>query len=281
VDIAFVEGSVYTPEDVDRIRRIRASSRYLISIGACATSGGIQALRNLGDTRDWVGAIYARPEYIQTLDQSRAIAEEVKVDLELWGCPVTTAQVVAAIRALLYGVAPVKNRDKVCMDCKRNQTVCTLVAKGEPCLGPVTGTGCGALCPAFGRDCYGCFGPAENPNTAALARASRAWACCPWISPAASCSSPTMPRPSRPKAGNGGRRDERGTPHRDRGAGAGAGGGRGRPATCVSRTAVSSSCNCASSNRRASSRNSSRAAPGTRCRTWWRASAASARWPTR
>ena len=99
VDIAFVEGSVYTPEDVDRIRRIRASSRYLISIGACATSGGIQALRNLGDTRDWVGAIYARPEYIQTLDQSRAITEEVKVDLELWGCPVTTAQVVAAIRA--------------------------------------------------------------------------------------------------------------------------------------------------------------------------------------
>lgn len=170
VDIAFVEGSVYTPEDLERIRRIRANSRYLVSIGACATSGGIQALRNLGDTRDWVGAIYARPEYIQTLDQSRAIAEEVKVDLELWGCPVTTEQVLAAIRALLFGVAPVKDRDKVCMECKRNQTVCVLVARGEPCMGPVTGTGCGALCPAFGRDCYACFGPAENPNTGALAR---------------------------------------------------------------------------------------------------------------
>jgi coenzyme F420-reducing hydrogenase gamma subunit len=170
VDIAFVEGSVYTPEDLERIRRIRASSRYLISIGACATSGGIQALRNIGDTRDWVGAIYASPEYIQTLDQSHAIASQVQVDLELWGCPVTTEQVVAAIRALLFGVAPVKNHDKVCMDCKRNQTVCVLVARGEPCLGPVTGTGCGAICPAFGRDCYGCFGPSENPNTTALAQ---------------------------------------------------------------------------------------------------------------
>lgn len=170
VDIAFVEGSVYTPEDIERIRRIRDNSRYLITIGACATSGGIQALRNLGDTRDWVGAVYARPDYIQTLDRSHAISEQVKVDLELWGCPVTTRQVVAAIRALLFGVAPVNNRDKVCMDCKRRQAVCVLVAKGEPCLGPVTGTGCGAICPAFGRDCYGCFGPSENPNTDALAR---------------------------------------------------------------------------------------------------------------
>jgi coenzyme F420-reducing hydrogenase gamma subunit len=170
VDIAFVEGSVYTPEDLERIQRVRANSRYLITIGACATSGGIQALRNLGDTRDWAGAVYARPEYIQTLDQSYAISERVKVDLELWGCPVTTRQVVAAIRALLFGVTPVNDHDKVCMDCKRHQTVCVLVAKGEPCLGPVTGTGCGALCPAFGRDCYGCFGPADTLNTASLAR---------------------------------------------------------------------------------------------------------------
>lgn len=170
VDIAFVEGSVYTPGDIERIRRIRDNSRYLITIGACATSGGIQALRNLGDTRDWVGAIYARPDYIETLGRSHAVSEQVKVDLELWGCPVTTRQVVAAIRALLFGVAPVNSRDKVCMDCKRHQTVCVLVVKGEPCLGPVTGTGCGAICPAFGRDCYGCFGPSENPSTDALAR---------------------------------------------------------------------------------------------------------------
>lgn len=170
VDIAFIEGSIATPADLERIRQIRAHSRYIISIGACATSGGIQALRNLHDAKAWTGAIYARPEYIASLDTSTAIAEHVKVDLELWGCPVTTQQVVAAVRALLFGVTPVNDRDKVCMDCKRRQQICVLVAQGEPCLGPVTGTGCGALCPAFGRDCYGCFGPAENPNTHALAR---------------------------------------------------------------------------------------------------------------
>lgn len=170
VDIAFVEGSITTAEDVERIRRIRAKSRFLIAIGACATAGGLQALRNLADAEQWVKEVYARPDYIRSLPTSTAIAEHVDVDFELWGCPVSMAQVVAAIRALLFGVAPVDDADKVCMECKRSLAVCVLVSRGEPCLGPVTRTGCGALCPRFGRDCYGCFGPAETPNTDALGR---------------------------------------------------------------------------------------------------------------
>lgn len=170
VDIAFVEGSITTAEDVERIRRIRAKSRFLITIGACATAGGLQALRNLADAEQWVKEVYARPDYIRSLPTSTAIAEHVDVDFELWGCPVSMAQVMAAIRALLFGVAPVDDADKVCMECKRSLAVCVLVSRGEPCLGPVTRTGCGALCPRFGRDCYGCFGPAEAPNTDALGR---------------------------------------------------------------------------------------------------------------
>jgi coenzyme F420-reducing hydrogenase gamma subunit len=170
VDVAFVEGSVSTPEDIERIQRIRKNTGYLVTIGACATAGGLQALRNLSDSRDWVGAIYAQPSYIRSLETSTPIAKHVKVDLELWGCPVNGRQVLAAVRALLFGVAPVEERDKVCLECKRHGTVCVLVAKGEPCLGPVTRTGCGALCPAFGRDCYGCYGPAEGANPDALAR---------------------------------------------------------------------------------------------------------------
>lgn len=170
VDIAFVEGSITTAEDVERIRRIRAKSRFLITIGACATAGGLQALRNLADAEQWVKEVYARSDYIRSLPTSTAIAEHVDVDFELWGCPVSMAQVMAAIRALLFGVAPVDDADKVCMECKRSLAVCVLVSRGEPCLGPVTRTGCGALCPRFGRDCYGCFGPAEAPNTDALGR---------------------------------------------------------------------------------------------------------------
>ena len=170
VDIAFVEGSICTPEEVERIRSVRETSRYLITIGACATSGGLQALRNgAADGADWLGRVYARPEYIATLDGAYAVSRHVKVDFELWGCPVNGRQVLAVVRALLAGVAPVDEADKVCQECKRGGTVCVLVAKGEPCLGPVTRTGCGALCPSFGRDCYGCYGPAEAANGDALA----------------------------------------------------------------------------------------------------------------
>ena len=168
VDIAIVEGSVSTPDEVERIKRIRERSRYLITVGACATAGGIQALRNLADAGEWVKSVYAQPEYINSLDTSTAIARHVKVDLELWGCPVNGRQIIAALRALLFGVAPVEENDKVCMECKRSQAVCVMVAKGLPCMGPVTRTGCGALCPRFGRDCYACYGPSENANTDAL-----------------------------------------------------------------------------------------------------------------
>ncbi len=170
VDIAFVEGSINTREDVERIRQVRADSGFLVTIGACATAGGLQALRNLADGAQWLADVYARPEYVDSLDQARAIRDYVKVDLELWGCPVSRQQVVEALRALLFGVLPVEEKEKVCLECKRRQAVCVLVTRGEPCLGPVTRSGCGALCPRFGRDCYGCYGPTEAANGEALGK---------------------------------------------------------------------------------------------------------------
>lgn len=170
VDIAFVEGSISTPRELERIAAIRANSKFLITIGACATSGGLQALRNLADKDAWVAGIYAQPHTIELLKESTAIADHVKVDLELWGCPVTSRQVLAAVRSLLFGVLPAEESDKVCLECKRREQVCVMVTRSEPCLGPVTRTGCGAICPSVGRDCYGCFGPAEALNTHSLAQ---------------------------------------------------------------------------------------------------------------
>lgn len=171
VDIAFVEGSVSTTDELTRIQRVRSCSRYLVTLGACATAGGLQALRNLdGSNTAWKHAVYAQPGFIHTLDQAEPVSAHVKVDFELWGCPVNGRQVLAAVQQLLFGVAPLEQRDKVCMECKRQHATCVMVTEGRPCLGPVTRTGCGALCPRFGRDCYACFGPAENPNTAALSR---------------------------------------------------------------------------------------------------------------
>jgi sulfhydrogenase subunit delta len=168
VDIAFVEGSIATSHDYQRIEQIRNNSRYLISIGACATSGGIQALRNLADTAQWTAAIYASPEHIHSLEKSTPIAQHVKVDYELWGCPVNSSQLLTVVRSLLFGAQPLVHHDKLCLDCKRQQNICVMVSKGEPCMGPVTRTGCGALCPAMGRACYACYGPAENVNATAL-----------------------------------------------------------------------------------------------------------------
>lgn len=169
VDVAFVEGSVSTPEDIERIQHIRAHSKRLIAIGACATAGGIQGLRNGVFDAQWVTQIYRHPEAIASLERSTPIAGHVKVDFELWGCSVSGSQILAVVNSLLLGVAPRDNVDKVCTECKRQGTPCVMVTRGIACMGPVTRAGCGALCPSLGRDCYGCYGPAENANTDALA----------------------------------------------------------------------------------------------------------------
>jgi len=168
VDIAFVEGSITTPHEEARIQQVRANSQFLITIGACATSGGLQALRNHADAAEWMQAVYASPEFIDTLPTSTPIADHVRVDLELWGCPVNGQQVLGAVRALLFGVKPLQQHDKVCLECKRQGHVCVMVTQNEPCMGAVTLTGCGALCPSIGRACYACYGPAEKTNTSSL-----------------------------------------------------------------------------------------------------------------
>ena len=169
-DVSFVEGSITTPDDAERIRLIRQASGVLVTIGACATSGGIQALRNYADVGDFTTAVYAHPEYISTLAQSTGIADHVPVDFELRGCPIDRYQLLEVITATLNGRKPVIPGHTVCQQCKARGTVCVLVAHGTPCLGPVTKAGCGALCPPVDRGCYGCFGPSDSANTSSLAR---------------------------------------------------------------------------------------------------------------
>lgn len=168
-DLALVEGSITTPEQRAHIEDIRARSKYLVTIGACATAGGIQALRNWQDVDEFVRVVYAEPRYIDTLAQSTPIADHVPVDFALRGCPIDKGQLVELITALLVGRKPAIRDESVCMECKRAGHVCVMVASDEPCLGPVTHAGCGALCPGFARGCYGCFGPKERAQTTVLA----------------------------------------------------------------------------------------------------------------
>ena len=157
-----------TPADAERIQQVRRASRRLVTIGACATAGGIQALRNFADVSDFVSTVYANPSYISTLEKSTPISASVPVDFELHGCPINKHQLLEVIAAFLAERRPAIPSYSVCIECKRRGNVCVMVADGTPCLGPVTHAGCGALCPAHDRGCYGCFGPMETPNTSSL-----------------------------------------------------------------------------------------------------------------
>jgi coenzyme F420-reducing hydrogenase gamma subunit len=169
-DLSLVEGSITTPHDAERILRVRSASKALVTIGACATAGGIQALRNFADVEEYTRIVYASPEFISTLETSTAIADHVPVDFELRGCPIDKRQLLELVSAFLLGRKPGIPSTSVCTECKRRGNVCVLVAHGTPCLGPVTHSGCGALCPSYNRGCYGCFGPMETPNTRSLTR---------------------------------------------------------------------------------------------------------------
>jgi sulfhydrogenase subunit delta len=169
-DLSLVDGSITTVEDAERILEVRRRSRTLVTIGTCATAGGIQALRNFADVREYTAVVYAQPDYIRTLATSRAIAHHVPADYELRGCPINKRQLLEVISAFLAGRRPVMPSHSVCIECKRKGNVCVMVAHGIPCLGPVTHTGCYALCPSYDRGCYGCYGPKETPNTVSLSR---------------------------------------------------------------------------------------------------------------
>ena len=173
-DLSIVEGSITTQHDADRIHDIRARSTNLITIGACATAGGVQALKNWADVDEYLSIVYANPGYIETLDTSTPISDHVQVDFELRGCPISKAQLVEVIDAFVQGRKPNTPSHTVCVDCKLRGTTCVMVSHGTPCMGPITQTGCGALCPAFNRGCYGCFGPSESPNVASLREAWKA-----------------------------------------------------------------------------------------------------------
>ena len=172
-DVSLVEGSITTPHDVERIRQVRRSSKTVVSIGACATAGGIQALRNFADVEAFTNLVYATPAFISTLATSTPIAAHVQVDFELRGCPVDKGQLLEVLVASLHGRRPAIPQESVCLECKRSGQVCVTVAHGTPCLGPLTQAGCGALCPGYTRGCFGCFGPSPAPNRPAMTQVLR------------------------------------------------------------------------------------------------------------
>lgn len=167
-DVGIVEGSISTARQRKEIVEIRERSRLLISIGACATAGGLQALRNWASLAEYKRSVYPKPDVVDALPMSTPVSDHVYIDYELWGCPIEKTALSETLIALLLGKRPGIPVYSLCMDCKMKGIPCVLVSRGEPCLGPVTQAGCGVLCPSLGRACYGCFGPREGANIDAL-----------------------------------------------------------------------------------------------------------------
>jgi len=168
-DLALVEGSISSPDEVERIKEIRGDSKVLVAIGACATAGGLQALRNWQSLGLFQAETYPHPEFLKSLDKASPISDFVPVDFELRGCPVSKAQLLELFAGVLNGSMPRLPGNSVCFECKRKSNVCVVVASGIPCLGPATMDGCGAICPSYGRGCYGCFGPSNDVNLTSYA----------------------------------------------------------------------------------------------------------------
>lgn len=169
-DISLVEGSITTPEEAERIHRVRRISGTVIAMGACASGGGLQALRNFKDVKEFISMVYAHPDYIETLSKSTPMRDHIKIDFEMPGCPPSRHQLMEVLSAYLHGRKPNLPPYALCLDCKRKGITCVMVAQGIPCMGPVTQTGCGVLCPSYRRGCYSCFGPMETPNTESLGK---------------------------------------------------------------------------------------------------------------
>ena len=161
LDYAFVEGSAISKNDIERLKKIRENSRYLVALGACAIPGGIPKIRNsLPEATQKKLVRQARSDQVERV---YAIGEIVKVDFALRQCPIDLEELQAFIVKVYHGIKPQEQEVPVCKECKQRNNRCLLL-EGQPCLGPVTYAGCNALCPTENVNCTGCRGFTKDAN---------------------------------------------------------------------------------------------------------------------
>ncbi|MGC9012533.1 oxidoreductase [Thermogladius sp.] len=156
-DLVLVEGSASTERHVKLLKSLRERAGLLVALGSCAIEGGVQALSN-GRVEEAKAAVYPEPGLVESMGGFTPVTEVVSVDLAVPGCPVNYEAVKSLLLKLSQGGLPVEIHESVCAECKRRGLDCLVVSGRAPCLGPLTRSGCGALCPSSNRGCYGCYG---------------------------------------------------------------------------------------------------------------------------
>ncbi|OGZ41726.1 MAG: hypothetical protein A3B04_02555 [Candidatus Portnoybacteria bacterium RIFCSPLOWO2_02_FULL_39_11] len=171
-DIVFVEGAPITEANIARLKNLRARSKILVALGACAALGGIAEIKNYQDKHERMRYVYKNVENINNPD-IKPLSYYVKVDLEIPGCPINNEEFLTITKQLIGGV-PVKiPRRPVCYECQLKQNKC-LLQEGEPCLGPIMLGGCDAVCPSSAYPCDGCRGPIPDASPDKLAKQLKA-----------------------------------------------------------------------------------------------------------
>ena len=160
-DIAFIDGAVTRGDEITRLIQIRKQAKLLVALGSCACFGGVNKLKNVLDLNKVNREVYGKDPK-ETLP-ARAVKEIVPVDLEIPGCPVYKDEVERIVQHLMWDIPFQFPVYPVCFECKQRYITC-IFEMGQLCLGPITRGGCNAPCPAGGLGCYGCRGPAEDPN---------------------------------------------------------------------------------------------------------------------
>ena len=166
-DIAFIEGSISTPSCIERIHDIRRRAKILVALGSCASIGGINAMKNLQPIEDVRETVYGEDKYLFPTLPAMPVSAIVKVDYEIHGCPMSIPEFLVVFKALVMGKQPIKPDSPVCVECKLRENEC-LYDRGMVCLGPITRSGCDAICPSFGQFCTGCRGLVPDANKNAM-----------------------------------------------------------------------------------------------------------------
>jgi len=162
-DIAFIEGTLTRQSDEAALKEIRNRAKIVVALGACATTGGINVLKNFHPLAEVKERVYPGCEDCFDTYESRPIDECIKVDYYIHGCPIDNQEFLKVVKALATGQTPFVPTFPVCVECKIKENVC-MYDMGRSCLGPVTRAGCGAICPSFGTGCEGCRGLIPEPN---------------------------------------------------------------------------------------------------------------------
>ncbi len=164
-DIAIVEGGITKKEDIQKIKDVREKSKCLIAIGSCAIYGGVPAMKNFLRDDEPELTVYSKTGFVDSIPAA-GIGKYVKVDFNLRGCPPNKDEFIEVVKQVLLGKTPKESSSPVCVECKQNKNPCFLLEK-EFCLGPLTYSGCDAICINNGVPCEGCRGPLDDANIAA------------------------------------------------------------------------------------------------------------------